>query len=137
MSISVYKWTDELSVHIKSIDQQHQRLFELLDNFHRDINKQSPKLIMLGVIKALKDYTVMHFSEEEKLMKLYKYPDYEMHKKEHQTFTNKVLEYEERYKVGKMLLTVEVTNFIKDWIINHIKDTDQKYSSFFLKHGVK
>ena len=92
---------------------------------------------MLGVIKALKDYTIKHFSEEEKLMKLHKYPDFENHKKEHQLFIDKVHEYEERYNSGKLLLTIEVINFIKNWIINHIKETDQKYSSLLIKNGVK
>ena len=49
----------------------------------------------------------------------------------------KVLDYEERLKDGKFVVSVEITNFIKEWLTKHIMGTDKKYTSFPVEKGVK
>jgi hemerythrin-like metal-binding protein len=135
--MAAIRWSEELSVEIGSIDSQHKKLIDLINSFYESVNKGLAKEKMLELIKALKDYTQYHFSNEERYMKQYGYPDFENHKKEHQQFIDTVLNFEERYKSGKLLLSLEVTNFIKDWVTNHILGTDKKYSKFFIQKGLK
>ncbi len=135
--MAIINWTESLSVKITSIDEQHKKLFDLINSFYDNMNKSSQKEKMLDIIKSLKDYTVFHFSTEEKYMKQINYPDFNYHKQEHDKFVAKVLNFEERYKSGKLLLSVEVTNFIKDWICNHIMVTDGNYSDTFIRNGIK
>lgn len=135
--MAAIEWNDSLSVRILSIDNQHKRLIDLINNFYKNIQEQTSKEKMSDLIRSLKEYTIIHFSTEEKYMKKFGFPDYEMHKAEHEKFVDRVHSFEERYKTGKLLLTVEVTNFIKDWVSNHIMQTDKKYSEFFIQHGVR
>ena len=135
--MAVIKWNESLSVKIASIDAQHQKLVELLNTFYDNISKGTHKDKMLSLIGELKEYTVNHFSTEEKYMKQTAYPDSVAHMAEHKKFIASVLNFEERYKSGKMLLSIEVTNFLKDWISNHITGTDKKYTEWFTKHGVR
>ncbi len=131
-------WTDEvLSVNIPSIDDQHKKLIHLINEFYRNISIQSSKESIFKLIKALKEYTVFHFSTEEQYMKQYGYPEYIEHKAEHDRFVQRVLDFEDRYKNGKLILTLEITNFIKNWVSNHIKTTDKKYSDFLINRGVR
>jgi hemerythrin len=130
------KWNDSFSVKVNSIDQQHKKLIDLINSFYDNINQGSPKEKLLILINELKKYTIVHFSTEEEYFKKFNYLDFAAHKEEHDKFVATIQNYEERYKSGKLLLTIEVTNFIKKWITQHILGTDKKYIELFQKHGV-
>jgi hemerythrin len=133
----IIEWNKQFSVNILSIDNQHKKLISIINDFYDNILKGQHKDKIPELISELKEYTIFHFKTEEKYMQLYNYPDYPDHLKEHKIFIDKVLSFEFRLKNGKMLLTVEITNFLKEWILDHIQHSDQKYSTYFIKMGVK
>ena len=47
----------------------------------------------------------------------------------------KVSGFKEGLEKGKMSLTIEVINFLSDWLKKHIMGTDKKYSQFFNEKG--
>ncbi len=130
-------WTESLSVKIESIDDQHKKLIDMINDFYENISKKNNDENILKLISGMKSYTVMHFNKEEFLMKQYNYPHLEEHKKEHGEFISKVNALEEKVKKGTIIVSFEITNFLKDWLKNHIQHTDKQYTEFFLKHGVK
>lgn len=129
-------WNDSLSVKINSIDDQHKKLIEMINNFYDNINKHSNNELILNLVNGMKKYTIMHFSMEERYMVQYKYPYYEQHKKEHEQFIAKVGALEEKLKKGQIIVSFEITSFLKDWLKQHIMKTDKQYSDFFIKHGI-
>ena len=38
---------------------------------------------------------------------------------------------------NKIFLSIEVMDFLKDWLIKHILATDKEYSVFLISKGVK
>jgi hemerythrin len=134
--MAIITWNEELSVGIESIDNQHKKLIDLVNAFYDSITEASSKVKILELIQELKKYTVYHFSTEEKYMKEYDFAYYEAHKKEHDAFVKTVLDFEERYKTGKLILSLEITGFIKDWIKKHILGTDKKYTPLLKSKGV-
>ncbi len=134
--MAVISWTDDLSVKIQSIDEQHKKLIDMINVFYDNINKQSNEDLIARMVKHMKEYSIMHFSTEERYMVKFNYPGYEQHKKEHEDYINKVNELETKLKKGKLLVSFEITNFLKNWIKKHIQETDKQYSEFFLKNGV-
>ncbi len=130
-------WDDSLSVRVTSIDNQHKKLIAMINDFYEGIVKGSSTEGLVKLIAAMKNYTVEHFTHEEGVMKKINYPDFPAHKKQHELFVAKVAEVEEKTKSGKLVLSVEITNFLKDWLKNHINVTDKKYSDYFIKNGIK
>ncbi len=59
------------------------------------------------------------------------------HKKEHDDFVAKVVNFKKGLEDGRLFLSTEITDFLKDWLVKHIQGTDQKYSSFFQEKGLK
>jgi hemerythrin-like metal-binding protein len=135
--MAAINWSESLSVGIDSIDYQHKKLLDIINSFYENIYQGSMKEKLVELINEMKLYTVFHFKSEERQMTLCNYPDFENHKMEHDKFIAAVEDFEERYKNGKLLLTIEVTNFVKVWISNHIMGTDQKYSDSMIRKGIR
>nr|WP_319400017.1 bacteriohemerythrin [uncultured Carboxylicivirga sp.] len=126
----MHMWTNDLSVNNVDIDNEHKKLFNLLTSFYKGIQSNSPKLELEELINGLLEYTQTHFSREENYMKRISYPYFDDHKAEHEAFIEKATNFHKKMSEGKMILSLEVTNFLKDWLVNHIKISDQKYAQF-------
>jgi len=137
MESGILVWNDSLELGIKSIDDQHKRLVEMICALHEAMRTGQGKGQVEHIVKGLEDYAVEHFGYEESLMEKYKYPGYLNHRKEHDDFVRKVMTFGEEFRANKAALTTEVMDFLKNWLVGHIKGTDKKYAPFFLERGVR
>jgi hemerythrin-like metal-binding protein len=136
MDSGILVWDDSLRIGIKDIDAQHQILVQMICELHEAMRTGKGKAQVERVVKGLEDYAVEHFGFEEGLMEKYKYPGYVHHRKEHDAFVEKVMAFGEEFRAGKVALTNEVMNFLKNWLVGHIKGTDRKYAPFFKERGL-
>lgn len=130
------KWSDSLSVHVAEIDEQHQKLIQLINTLHDAMLEKKGKDVLAGILDELAAYTVYHFSTEEKYMENCKFPGLVFHKKEHDTFVGKVDSFIKDYQANRLGITIELMTFLKEWVSNHIQVTDKKYSDTFNKNGI-
>lgn len=131
------QWNTQLSVGIREIDDQHQRLINLIVELNDAMRTGQGKEILKKTLRDMASYAVMHFSTEEKYFDRYQYPDSEAHKKAHQAFVQKVSAFKADYEAGRIGLTIPVMTFLSDWLKDHIMGSDQKYAPFLLEKGVK
>jgi hemerythrin len=124
------KWTSDLTVGNETIDKEHQRWVEILNDFYMGIKEGKPKEKLSELVEAMVEYTRYHFKNEEAYMKSVNFPELNDHIAKHQEYIEKITTYQSKIKEGKMILSLEVTNFLKTWLINHIKGQDQQYSNF-------
>ena len=129
--MAFFDWDDQYSVGINSIDQQHKKLFELISHFYERIRQKETKLAISEVLKGLTGYTEIHFSTEENYMKKYRYPLYERHQAKHAKFVEKVTDFQIRFQAGELVIPIEIANFLKDWLSDHVLQEDQRYAPFF------
>lgn len=129
-------WNEALSVNIKEINDQHKKLINMINDLNSAMGSGKGKEIMGNVLTGLVDYTKNHFATEEGLMQKYLYPGYLTHKAEHDKLTQQVLDIVTKFKEGKSIVTVEVMNFLKNWLSNHIQAVDKKYTSHLNAKGV-
>ncbi|MGQ9843815.1 MAG: bacteriohemerythrin [Spirochaetota bacterium] len=130
-------WSEALSVGILTFDNEHKELVALVNKLNQALVLGSAKKTMEEVLQTLVKYTKIHFKHEEDYMVLYGYPEYEKHKKEHEKLTQEVMDFYDRYQAGKAVFSLELMNFLKDWLSNHILVSDKKYKNFFLSKGVQ
>jgi len=129
-------WTESLSVKIPSIDEQHKNLVNLINKLHDAMKAGKAKDVMGEILQELINYTKYHFSTEEKYMQQTQYPATVSHVNEHNQFVKKAVELQNSYNSGKTMLSLEVMNFLNDWVSKHISGTDKKYSEHFLANGI-
>lgn len=129
-------WNDSYSVGIMEMDNQHKQLISILNELYDAMQSQKTGDIIGQIINRLVSYTKTHFSNEEDYMRRNSYPDFAKHIKEHNAFTKKVMDFKDEYDSGRTSLSVGVTSFIKDWLMNHICVNDKKYGSYFNSQGL-
>lgn len=134
--MAFFDWDDKYRVGIKSIDQQHQQLFELISQFYERIRQKETKTAMSEVLKGLIEYTKTHFATEENYMKKYGYPLYERHQAKHTKFVEKVTAFQTRFQAGELVIPIEIATFLKDWLSDHVLKEDQHYAPFFREKGL-
>jgi hemerythrin len=128
-------WSDELSVHIKLVDDQHKLLVGMLNRMWDALKRDDRDKIMASVLDELIDYTSFHFSTEEGLFRVHHYPEHIKHQREHEDLTATAIKMKERFSHGD-LLTIELLEFLKSWLNNHIIGSDRKFGPFFNSKGI-
>ncbi len=130
-------WGPSLSVGLDSIDEQHKKLVDLVNKLFFAMSDGKASDILGNIFGELVTYTKTHFAHEEQLFAKYKYPDIAKHKEEHKALTDKALALQADFKSGKVSMSREVLQFLKDWLSNHITKEDKKYGPFLKENGVK
>jgi hemerythrin len=134
--MALINWNDNLSVKVTEFDEQHKKLIGMVNNLHSAMGAGKSREIMDSVLTGLVDYTVNHFAAEEKLMQMYGYPSFAKHKAEHDALTKQVSDIVSKFKEGKSVVTIELMNFLKDWLTKHIQGTDKQYGPFMNSKNV-
>ncbi|HVO74384.1 MAG TPA: bacteriohemerythrin [Ignavibacteriaceae bacterium] len=125
--MELISWSEKYSVNNNLIDSQHKKLVGLINQLHAAMKESKGKEILQKILGELILYTKDHFSTEERMMSAAKFPGFAEHKKEHDGLTAKVLDLQKKYGEGSSSLTIDIMNFLKSWLINHIEGTDKKY----------
>lgn len=130
--MNTFKWTENLSVGNKQIDEDHQGLFKLINDLQ---SADLTRSYLTEIINQLEDYTHEHFSREEELMQEVGFPGFEEHIKEHHMFIewlDTVKKTYQRSAESAFLVNDLVNNFLNDWLTKHILQEDMKYRDFIL-----
>ena len=130
-------WNESYATGIKDIDSQHKRLFELINEFHDAVKDRKIEDGTAKIISGLLDYTILHFKFEERMMERNQYAGLAAQKLAHKAFTDKIADYKARFESGKLLLTIEVTNYLKTWLVEHIMKSDMLYVPIMSAAGVR
>jgi hemerythrin-like metal-binding protein len=130
-------WKPEFSVGITSIDNQHRKLVDMINQLFAAMSEGKGQTALEKVLADLAVYCSVHFGTEEKLFIQYGYPETAEHKAIHQKLTTRVAQLQKDVKSGKEHMTLGVANFLKDWLVKHIQQTDKRYSEFLISKGAK
>lgn len=134
-------WDAKYSVGIKSIDNQHQKFFETINEIYFLIRQPNIDLPHISkVINELATYADFHLAYEEKYFKEFGYPDAQIHIAAHDVYRTTINRYltsisQPNADIAK--IATDIADFVKDWLSGHILAVDQKFSQFFLIHDLK
>jgi hemerythrin len=135
--MALINWTDVLSTKVPSIDDQHKKLVNLINQLHDAMREGRGKEVLGKTLDELISYTKYHFGYEEDLMRKAEYSALTAHKAEHELLVGKVLDLQEKYKSGNLSITIETLTFLKDWLNHHIMKEDKQYSTALLAKGIQ
>ena len=125
-------WTDSLSVNDSVIDAHHRHLIDLINELAGEEADNNP-YVFVRLLTSLTNYCRVHFSDEETFMERFGYPDTQMHKAEHLKFIYKISMFNIEYTSSVPTGAVEVFQYLKSWMVNHIMKSDMGYRDFIVE----
>lgn len=128
-----FPWSQDYSVGIRVIDNDHKELVDAINNLHRAIQKGVADGEVDIALTFLARYVRDHFRREETLMADCGYPDLMQHKAQHRKLARTVhairkVHAQHPHKIDPDKLM----EFLRNWLVHHIAGADMKYIPYLL-----
>jgi hemerythrin len=128
--MSFLEWNTSFELGIKEFDEHHKQLVHLLNEAYGNFLGEANHETLEDVLDKLIDYATYHFTAEEHWMGLHGYPGLQKHREEHNLLSRTVVEIQFDFNKDRKHLSIEVLVFLKEWLSNHILQTDADYGRF-------
>lgn len=129
-------WKEDYTVKNKDLDSQHKELLNILNIVKVSINNKVEEKGLNIATQRLLEYTIYHFDEEVKLLRMVEYPELDEHIKEHNYFIQEVSRFKKEYDVKKPNISIELIRFLTNWLVHHILEVDKKYSEWLTDKSI-
>jgi hemerythrin len=130
-----FKWSDDYSVNISEIDEQHKELVGILNLIFVAVSRREGEKVVAEILDSLFAYTQTHFALEERLMKEAGYQGLEQHREEHKELIAQLNELTRKFMLDEKPIYFEMLAFLRTWLRAHILGSDMKYSAALQKIG--
>ena len=126
------EWNDSYLLEIPEIDKQHKKLLKIANDLYEVLSNEADtyKVEMSKVLKGLTDYTVYHFSFEEKFMRKYGYVGADAHKLAHDGFIAEVNRQVQSLALDNRNSGLAFYKFLVNLILFHIAKADHVLADF-------
>ena len=132
----IVTWCDTYSVNVGEIDEQHKKLLDLVNKLHAAVESRAEKDELIVLLGDLLEFTRIHFSTEEKLMKRHDFPEFKKHHKEHKLLLRYLVDLVDAVSGGKKLRFYSDYDVSTDWALIHISACDKSLGAFLNSKGV-
>jgi hemerythrin len=131
------KWSDEFSVGVGKFDSEHQQLMAMINELYDGMMAGNAADKIDEILNRLLAYTAEHFRHEEAVFEKYGYPDRAAHHGHHEQLKLQVVEFRNRAAQSKgCQFAIELSKFLKEWLLQHIQKEDKRYGAFLNTKGI-
>ena len=123
-------WSPNLSVGIDFMDADHQQSITLLTELQDLVASDQPRTAAIEKLDELIEFSEQHFRLEERLMKENNYREFAQHQAIHKKLLQQTAELRERLASGATDIGPEVMDFLKEWLMRHILESDKHFGGF-------
>jgi len=131
-STEAYVFSDEYLTGIGLIDDEHRQLFALVNEVHTLIHDEfifDKYDEIMRILTELRNYTEMHFHDEEAYMEKIDYPELDAQRRAHNAFIEKLVDinFEELENLdnNQQEYLQDILDFLAKWLVNHILKMDK------------
>ena len=133
----LFVWEDGLALNVRELDEQHKRLFAILDRLCRIIQLGQDRTILEEVLHSLIVSAFAHVRTEERYMRQTGYPELNDHKSEHAEFLAQAIDLRERIEQGRITVKLESLNLLADWVRSHILTSDRRFAEYISRPEIQ
>jgi hemerythrin-like metal-binding protein len=122
-------WDESYNIGIEEIDRQHMEFIKLLRRFNFGLQNNAPLSLQLRILNELVKYADYHFSSEENILYVTRYPDFAVQQEEHRRILRWLARRVEGY--NRMPQTgAQLAGFLYAWFIDHTQAEDRKVAVY-------
>ena len=129
-------WENAYSVGIKPIDIQHKKLFDLVNKLYVLEESTTGKEEIREILYAFRDYTIVHFKDEEAYMLAIGYPEFKEHKEIHELIVERLSQII-RIPANLSIIKTKMKVVAKRILVEHIINEDHKIGVYASQHEIK
>lgn len=125
-----FAFTDKYKTGIEFVDEEHKKLFEIIRETNDVIKAElvHDKFdAIVHILESLKEYTILHFQDEENYMESIGYEGLAMQKAAHTAFVDRLNEISlDDVDDNQKEYLEELIDFLLSWLTNHILKMDKQ-----------
>ena len=135
-------WREQSKIGVELVDQQHEELFRRLSAFIDVLRNSTPLEQKMDEIEKtfhfMGEYVQVHFQSEEDLQAKIGYPEFEKHRRIHDSFKQEINAFQEEFYKDKYNedLIMAFSGRLLTWLINHVTGDDQNIAKYVPSGGV-
>jgi len=131
-------WNDSYTVGVKEIDDQHKKLFTIINSRFDLMQNANSEEKLKAVLQELSDYASYHFQTEEKYFHQFNYVKTLEHVDQHEAYKKVMQGFTEKLQIeNKLTVAYALMDYMVSWWIHHVTGADQEYKECFASHGLK
>jgi hemerythrin len=128
--MSLFECSDSYSVGYAQIDNQHKRWFQLAHELHATVVTRKGNEAVRQTPGNFVAYTKGHFATEERLMLTHGYPDYSVHRDQHESLASKLSNLQHDFEAGRATIAMDFLQFLKVWLLHHISIVESRAGGY-------
>jgi len=130
-------WTNELSVDVKMLDNDHKKLAILINDLHGGLMAGRDSKDLERIFDELVACSRLHFANEEHFLTDAGYSGASAHIQEHEQKVLQILTLQARFLGAKESADyLEVLDLLKYWLFTHMERSDKEFVAHLKATGV-
>ena len=122
--MTLLEWKDEFKIGIEEVDFEHQELIELINESFAEVERANSSTAVMDFLGEIFEKISAHFALEEKVMKSFRYEDYEEHKRDHERLLDSIRDIMDEFMLVEKIDEKLFGQQLRDWFINHFSTHD-------------
>jgi hemerythrin len=134
----IMEWTEDLSVGVKEVDDQHKELIRRMNAFFTAIEMGYGNEEVLRVLEFLGSYVATHFRDEESLQVRCNFPRYAEHRALHKGFIEDIKKIKQDIQESGFTVMTKTLmgSTLTTWLVLHISKEDKAIGSHMRSRGL-
>lgn len=130
-------WDEGISTGVGSMDTEHRLQVSLVNALEEILRRREDRTVADRTFAQLVDFTSVHFHSEELMMRLYAYPQLDVHSAAHAKLLEQARSIQTKYQADEIAEALEVITELRGWLVNHIKSMDQAFALWLAKNDIR
>ena len=130
-------WNEEMNVGVAAVDDDHQKMVGLINQLYDGMQEGRDRESISVLLDHLVECCQNHFAAEDALLEKADYLDAAIHAREHKETAAWAAKTREQFRDGTIsTISPEMLVYIKDWLFDHILDSDKLFGPYLNSKGI-